>query len=110
VISRNWPRRGVHSGVGADDDFDENLPANRNQMEPDMDCPVCGANAEQLPTTIDAMSIACPTCGEYDISTSVRIEDWQRLEPQERRDVLDEAKRSAQPGARAMITADLVAA
>ena len=75
-----------------------------------MDCPVCGANAEQLPTTIDAMSIACPTCGEYDISTSVRIEDWQRLEPQERRDVLEEAKRSAQPGARAIITADLVAA
>jgi hypothetical protein len=55
------------------------------------------------------MSIACPTCGEYDISTSVPIEDWQSLELQDRRDVLDEAKRSAQPGARAIITADLVA-
>jgi type I restriction enzyme, R subunit len=47
--------------------------------------------------------------GEYDISTSVPIEDWQSLELQDRRDVLDEAKRSAPPGARAIITADLVA-
>jgi hypothetical protein len=46
---------------------------------------------------------------EYDISTSVPIEDWQSLELQDRRDILDEAKRSAQPGARAIITADLVA-
>jgi hypothetical protein len=37
------------------------------------------------------------------------IEDWQSLELRDRRDVLDEAKRSAQPGARAIITADLVA-
>jgi hypothetical protein len=74
-----------------------------------MECPVCGASAEHLPATTDAMSIACPTCGEYDISTSVPIEDWQSLELQDRRDVLDEAKRSAQPGARAIITADLVA-
>jgi hypothetical protein len=78
-------------------------------MELDMECPICGANAEQLPATTDAMSIACPACGEYDISTSLPIEDWQSLELRDRRDVLDEAKRSAQPGARAIITADLVA-
>jgi hypothetical protein len=25
-----------------------------------MDCPICGANAEQIPTTIDEVSIVCP--------------------------------------------------
>jgi hypothetical protein len=75
-----------------------------------MECPICGANAEQLPATTDAMSIACPACCEYDISTSVPIEDWQSLELQDRRDVLDEAKRSAQPGVRPTITNDLLAA
>jgi hypothetical protein len=50
-------------------------------------------------------------CGAYDISSSVLItEQWQRLEPEERCDVLDEAKRSAQPGARPMITTNLIAA
>jgi hypothetical protein len=74
-----------------------------------MNCPVCDANAEQIASTIHGMSIACPTCGEYDISSSVLAEDWQRLEPEERCDVLDEAKRLAQPGARPMITSNLVA-
>ena len=36
-----------------------------------MDCPVCGADAEQIATTIDGMSIACPTCGKYEISNAV---------------------------------------
>ncbi len=50
-------------------------------------------------------------CGEYDISSSVlTTEQWQRLEPEERGDVLDEAKRSARPGARPMITTNLIAA
>jgi predicted RNA-binding Zn-ribbon protein involved in translation (DUF1610 family) len=76
-----------------------------------MSCPVCGANAEQITSTIDGVSIVCPMCGEYDISSSVlTTEQWQRLEPEERCDVLDEAKRSAQPGARPMITTNLIAA
>ena len=79
-------------------------------MELNMECPVCGANAEQIATTTDDLSTACPTCGEYDISSSVLAKDWRRLEPEERSQVLDEAKRSAQPGARPMITADMIAA
>ncbi len=76
-----------------------------------MSCPVCGANAEQITSTIDGVSIVCPMCGEYDISSSVlTTEQWQRLEPEERCDLLDEAKRSAQPGARPMITINLIAA
>jgi hypothetical protein len=75
-----------------------------------MDCPVCTANAEQIATTIEGMGIICPTCGEYDVSSSVlAAEDWQRLDPDERCDVLDDAKRSGQPGARPAITNDLLA-
>jgi len=60
-----------------------------------MDCPVCTANAEQIATTIDGMGIICPTCGEYDVSSSVLgPEDWQRLDPDERCDVLNDAGRS----------------
>jgi predicted RNA-binding Zn-ribbon protein involved in translation (DUF1610 family) len=74
-----------------------------------MNCPVCGANAEQIATTIDSVSINCPTCGEYDIARSVlAAEQLQRLEPQERRDALDKAKRSAEPGTRPMITTYLL--
>ena len=70
-----------------------------------MDCPICGANAEQIPTTIDDVSIACPTCGEYDVaSTVLATGELQKFEPEQRRDVLDQAKRSAHPGARPMIT------
>ena len=59
-----------------------------------MDCPVCTANAEQIATAIDGMGIICPTCGEYDVSSSVlAAEDWQRLDPDERCDVLNDAKR-----------------
>jgi hypothetical protein len=66
-----------------------------------MDCPVCTANAEQIVTAIEGMGIICPTCGEYEVSSSVlAAEDWQRLDPDERCDVLDDAKRSGQPGVR----------
>ena len=72
-----------------------------------MDCPVCTANAEQIATAIDGMGIICPTCGEYDVSSSVlAAEDWQRLDPDDRCD----AKRSGEPGVRPTITNDLLAA
>lgn len=77
-----------------------------------MNCLVCGANAEQTSTTMAGMTIVCPTCGEYDISSAVLATDkWQRFGPEERLDVLDEAKQSVQPGAaRPMITMNLIAA
>jgi hypothetical protein len=75
-----------------------------------MNCLVCGAKAEQTAATIDGVSIRCPVCGEYDVSSSaIATEQWQRLAPEERRDALDQAKRSAQPGARPMITTYLLA-
>jgi hypothetical protein len=75
-----------------------------------MNCLICGANAEQIQATIDAVSIACPMCGEYDVSSSViTTGQWQRLEPEERHDALDQAKRSAPPGTCPMITTYLLA-
>ena len=75
-----------------------------------MNCPVCGASAEQIPATIDGVSIVCPECGEYDVSSSIiATGQWQRLEPEERGDTLNKAKRSALPGARPMITPYLLA-
>jgi hypothetical protein len=75
-----------------------------------MNCPICGANAEHIKTTLDGMSIDCPMCGEYAISSeALATEQWQRLEPEQRRDALDQAKLSAQPGDRPMITVYLLA-
>jgi uncharacterized Zn finger protein (UPF0148 family) len=80
-------------------------------MELDMNCPVCGANADQIMSTIDGLSIVCPICGEYDVASSViATEQLQRLEPDERDDILNRAKHLAQPGARPMITTNLLAA
>jgi hypothetical protein len=75
-----------------------------------MNCPICGARAKQIEATIDGVSINCPACGEYDISGSVLdTEQLQRLEPGERRDALDTARRSVQPGTRPVITMHLLA-
>jgi hypothetical protein len=65
-----------------------------------MSCPVCGRVICSASSTIDGITIVCPTCGEYDVSNMVLAsEHWQRLEPEDRCDVLLEAKRSAQLGA-----------
>jgi hypothetical protein len=86
-------------------------PPKLQPVELVMDCPVCTANAEQIATAIDGMGIICPTCGEYDVSSSVlAAEAWQRLDLDKRCDVLNDAKRSGQPGARPTITNELLAA
>ena len=75
-----------------------------------MNCPVCGASAKQIPATIDGVSIVCPECGEYDVSSSViATGQWQRLEPEERGDALNRAKRSALPDAHPLIATSLLA-
>ena len=75
-----------------------------------MNCPICGVNAEHIKTTLDGMNIDSPACGEYAISSeTLATEQWQRLEPEQRRNALDQAKHSAQPGARPMITTYLLA-
>src|SRR5258707_7671 len=76
----------------------------------DMDCPICGAIAEQIRTTIASVTIICPMCGEFDVASSVMATgQLQKLEPDQRGDVLDKARRSAQPGARPVITPYLLA-
>ena len=75
-----------------------------------MNCPVCGANAEQIMSATDGVSIVCPMCGEFDVASSVMATgQLQRLEPDQRGDVLDKARRSAEPGARPVITPYLLA-
>jgi predicted RNA-binding Zn-ribbon protein involved in translation (DUF1610 family) len=75
-----------------------------------MDCLVCGANAETIETTGDVLSLACPRCGEYDVSRSViAAGQLRQLEPKQRRDILDKAKRSAPLGARPLIRPYLLA-
>jgi hypothetical protein len=75
-----------------------------------MNCPICGASAEQLETTIDGVSINCPKCGKYDIESAVtNRERLERLDPEERSYALSIAKRSAQPGDRPLITIYLLA-
>src|SRR5258708_15323280 len=61
-------------------------------------------------TTIDGVSIVCPMCGEYDVASAVLATgQLQKLEPEKRGDVLDKARRSAEPGARPVITPYLLA-
>jgi hypothetical protein len=75
-----------------------------------MNCPVWGANAEQIATTIEGVSIVCPLCGEYDVSSSViATGQLPRLERGERGAALSKAKCAAQPGARPVITSYLLA-
>jgi hypothetical protein len=70
-----------------------------------MDCPICGAVAEKIPTAITDISILCPTCGAYDVSGMViATGELQFLELRQRREMLDKAKRSAGAEKRPMIT------
>jgi hypothetical protein len=65
---------------------------------------VCGTNAEKIATTIDAVSIVCPVCGEYDVSSSaIATGQMEKLELEQRRDALVQAKRSAPSGTRPLI-------
>jgi predicted RNA-binding Zn-ribbon protein involved in translation (DUF1610 family) len=79
-------------------------------VERDMNCLVCGANAETIETTGNVVSLACPRCGEYDVSRSViAAGQLRQLKPTQRRDILDKAKRSAALGARPLIRPYLLA-
>ena len=69
-----------------------------------MECPVCGADAKQIPSGVGRIGIVCRVCGEYDAETAViATGQWRTLESEQRRDVLDKAKRSAQAGIRPLI-------
>lgn len=69
-----------------------------------MNCPVCGAVAEEFPKTGTYRSIRCPSCGDYGVSDTVYDAGMlEKLEPEQRRNVLAKAKSSAQSGKRPMI-------
>jgi hypothetical protein len=69
-----------------------------------MECLVCGADAEQIQSGVGRIGIVCRVCGEYDVETAVvAAGQWRTLEPEQRRDILDKAKRSAQQGTRPLI-------
>jgi hypothetical protein len=81
-----------------------------NHGRQDMECPICGAIAERIATTIDSVGIACPMCGEFDVASSVVASgQLQGLALHERSDVLGRAQRSAEPGGRPLITPYLLA-
>jgi hypothetical protein len=81
----------------------------KNERYRDMNCPICGATAQQGSAATQGVAIVCPTCGEYEVSSSVLTAgQLRKLEPQQRRTVLDDAKRSAQPGTRPVITSYLL--
>jgi hypothetical protein len=74
-----------------------------------MECPVCGADVEQIPSGVGRIGIVCRVCGEYDVETAViAAGQWRTLQPEQRRDILDEAKRSAQPGTPPLIRSYLL--
>jgi hypothetical protein len=103
--------RALSSRAGAIDQFNGATPKIAMELDmDDMDCPVCGTTPEEISTTADGLRIVCSTCGEYDISSAVLdSEQWQRLDPEDRCDVLEEAKRSAQPNAHPVIATYLLA-
>ena len=74
-----------------------------------MDCPICGAIAEQFSTVPDRVGFDCPMCGDFEISRSViAAGQLQKLTLEKRADVLAMARRSAD-GARPIITPYLLA-
>jgi hypothetical protein len=57
---------------------------------------------------MDGVGVICPACGAYDISGAViATGQLEKLGSERRREVSDKAKRSAQPGARPLITSYL---
>jgi hypothetical protein len=74
-----------------------------------MECLVCGAHAEQILSGVGRIGIVCRVCGEYDVETAViATGQWRRYELEQRRDILDKAKRSAEPGTRPLIRSYLL--
>jgi hypothetical protein len=64
---------------------------------------VCGADAEQILSGVGCIGIVCRGCGEYVETAVITAGQWRILEPEQRRDILDKAKRSTQPGTRPLI-------
>lgn len=69
-----------------------------------MECPICAAIADSSATAIDGISVVCHV-REFDVARSVIASgQLQNLALEERANVLNMTRRSAEPGGRAMIT------
>ena len=70
-----------------------------------MDCPVCGAEAEDMTSSqFDGDSIRCASCHDYDIAGTVYNSGMlHKLDPDQRKAALEKAQRFAR-GKRPMIT------
>lgn len=70
-----------------------------------MECPICGATAQEDSKTGHLRTIRCPSCGDYDVSDTVYDTGMlQRLTTEQRLRALEKAKTAAAPGKRPMIT------
>jgi hypothetical protein len=63
-----------------------------------MQCPICGAPARHLTGDFEGFTVACPRCGNYQVTDSC-FNALLRLDLEARREALAAAKRSAAPGA-----------
>jgi hypothetical protein len=64
-----------------------------------IDCPVCETPAKHEPiTTFNGDMVRCPNCGDYGIARKLDLNRLRQLQLDERRKVLDRAKRLAKPG------------
>ena len=69
-----------------------------------MQCPICGAPAKDLIENAEGLSVDCPRCGTYQV-TDPCLNGLLRLDPEERKQALEGARRSAAPGELATISA-----
>ncbi len=69
------------------------------------DCPICGAAAKEDDKVSVYRAFHCPSCGDFNISDTVYDTGMlQKLDPDQRRGVLEKAKRAAKQGDAPKIT------
>jgi len=70
-----------------------------------MQCSVCGAEAEDLTSgDFDGLVVRCKRCGEYEIADAA-LNDFLRLDYDDRVALLEKAKGAASAGGRPLIAA-----
>jgi hypothetical protein len=70
-----------------------------------MQCPVCGAVAEDIGSNFDGLAVRCHNCGEFDVAGPA-LNDLLRLDGTMRAAALDKARRRSSSGSRPTIDTD----
>lgn len=68
-----------------------------------MQCPICGAVAENFSPGSDGLAVRCHNCGEFDVAGAA-LNDLLRLDGAGRAAALDKAKGLSPAGSRPTIT------